>query len=385
MSTVFFRKPATIGERLVEIHRATRLTHPDVSRIAVALYDPKTDRLRTFAHSSEGRHPLDNYTAKLAEVPSLRVLAERGEVRAVDNLVEITAATSGHHARAIGEEYRSSLTVPFYRGEDVGGFIFFNSRTRGYFTKDRVQALSLAAELVHALVLETLKPAEMLSSSITVAKDISHYRDEETGAHLDRVANYARIIASDLAEQEELDDEFIEMVFLFAPLHDLGKVAIPDHVLLKPGKLSPDELTIMRTHPDKGVEICDRLLGSLGFVSPQQGRMLRNIIHHHHEAWDGSGYPVGLSGRDIPLESAIVAVADVFDALTSARPYKDPWPAEEAYAFLQKHTGEKFHPDCVEAFMRHKAEVLEIQKRFVDAEHEDEQADWLHPPVVRFG
>jgi HD-GYP domain-containing protein (c-di-GMP phosphodiesterase class II) len=390
MSTAFFKKPRSVGagsinDRLIDIHRATRLTHPEVSRIAIALYDPKTDHLRTFAHSSEGRHPLDNYQTTLADVPSLKALADAGEIRTVNNLIDLTSTGSRYHTQAIGDEYRSSLTVPFYKGDDFAGFIFFNSRTRGYFTKDRCQALSLAAELVHALVMETLKPVEMLTNTIGVAKDISHYRDEETGAHLDRVANYTGLIARHLADQEELDDEFIQMIFLFAPLHDLGKVAIPDHVLLKPGKLDPDELKIMRTHPDKGVEICDRLLNSLGFVSPRQGRMLRNIIHHHHEAWDGSGYPHGLSHRNIPLEAAIVAVADVFDALTSTRPYKSAWSTEDAFAFLARHAGAKFHPDCVAAFLNHRDEVEAIQQRFVDDPNDREYAEWSQQLLSQVG
>ncbi|MCF8482495.1 MAG: HD domain-containing protein [Rhodospirillum sp.] len=385
MSTAFFKKSGSTSDRLVDIHRATRFTHPDVNRIAIALYDSKTDRLRTFAHSSEGRHPLDNYQAVLSEVPSLKVLADRGDVRAVDNLSELAGPGSGRHTQAIGEEYRSSLTVPFYKGEAFAGFVFFNSRTRGYFTRDRCQALSLAAEVVNALVMETLKPVEMLSNSIGVAKDISHYRDEETGAHLDRVANYASLIAQHLADQEELDDEFIQMLFLFAPLHDLGKVAIPDNVLLKPDKLNQEELRIMRTHPDKGVEICDRLLDSMGFVSARQGRMLRNIIHYHHEAWDGSGYPSGLTRQNIPLEAAIVAVADVFDALTSARPYKNAWTTDAACDFLAQNAGGKFNPDCVAVFLDHREEVEMIQRRFGDGQHEVRRTNWVQSSLSRTG
>ncbi len=371
MSTAFFRKATSLQDHLVDIHTSVRASHPGVERIAVALYDAKTDTLRTFTHSSRGAHPLDHYTARLSDVPSLRKLADESSIRVLDSLGNTMDA---YHTRAIGNSYRSSLTVPFYSGELLSGFIFFNGHEPGYFTKERVAGLSLIAELICSLVIDTMKPIEMLTHTIRVAKDVSHYRDEETGSHLDRVSNYARLIALGLADDEELDDEFIQMVFLFAPLHDLGKVAIPDAILLKPGPLDSQELEIMRSHTTKGLEICERILSSMDFVTPIQSRMLRNVVYSHHECWDGSGYPAGIAGNDIPLEAAIVSVADVFDALTSLRPYKPAWDPEDAFGFLSAQAGTKFHPQCVRSFVEQKDAIMDIRARFLDDEDHGKDA-----------
>jgi HD-GYP domain-containing protein (c-di-GMP phosphodiesterase class II) len=135
-------------------------------------------------------------------------------------------------------------------------------------------------------------------------------------------------------------------------------------VLLKPGQLDPHELTIMRRHARAGLELVDQLLGNFGLAAVSQVQMLRNIILHHHELVDGSGYPDGLVGEQIPLESRIVTVADVFDALTSERPYKQPWPNAEAFAFLERQAGLKFDRDCVMALLEQAEDIEHIQQCF---------------------
>jgi response regulator RpfG family c-di-GMP phosphodiesterase len=155
-------------------------------------------------------------------------------------------------------------------------------------------------------------------------------------------------------------------VYLFAPLHDLGKITIPDAVLLKPGQLDAEETTVMRAHSRAGLELVDQLLGNFGLAGVSQVQMLRNIILHHHELVDGSGYPDGLIAEQIPLESRIVTVADVFDALTSERPYKQPWSNAEAFAFLQQQAGLKFDRDCVTALLNQVDDIEHIQQRFCE-------------------
>ncbi|MBK1663442.1 phosphohydrolase [Rhodospirillum rubrum] len=374
MSTALFHHHSTLQDQLVAIHAALRGSLPDIDRIAVAIYDTKTDALHTFIHSSDGLHPLDSYATTLTGVPSLATLASSGRIRVLNDLSPL-ALTGTHHSQMIAKAYRSSLTVPFYKGKALSGFLFFNSQQPDYFTSGHINTLALAAEMISSRVIDTVISVEMLTSTVQIAKDISHFRDEETGAHLDRVANYARLIAETMGKEPSalppgrhpvLDDEFAQMIFLFAPLHDIGKVAIPDHVLLKPGPLTPEERTIMRTHSDKGLEICRRILENVDFISGAQATMLCDIVHAHHEAWDGSGYPRGLSGADIPLAATIVTVADVFDALTSARPYKKPWSTEDAFAYLQTKSGQLFNPACVCAFLTHRDEVLAIRARFRD-------------------
>ncbi|MEW6678022.1 MAG: HD domain-containing phosphohydrolase [Pseudomonadota bacterium] len=185
----------------------------------------------------------------------------------------------------------------------------------------------------------------------------AEFRDPETGAHIQRMSNYSRLIA----EQMGLSDTEQEVILRAAPMHDVGKIAIPDHILLKPGRLDPDELVIMRTHAERGYEI---LRGSKSDLLD----IAALIAWTHHEKWDGTGYPRGLKGEEIHLYGRIVAVADVFDALTTERPYKQAWEIERACAFLQEQTGTHFDPRCIEAFMTRLDDALIIRDRFQDDE-----------------
>jgi putative two-component system response regulator len=184
----------------------------------------------------------------------------------------------------------------------------------------------------------------------------SEYRDPETGAHIQRMAHYSCLIAAELGMSAE------EQAFILnaAPMHDIGKVGTPDHILLKPGRLNAEELLIMRQHALIGYNI----------LKSSEAAMLQLaavIAYAHHERFDGSGYPNGLAGEAIPLVGRIVAVADVFDALTSVRPYKLAWTLEEARSFLVENSGSHFDPQCVDALLRRWPAVLEIRERFRDA------------------
>ena len=197
---------------------------------------------------------------------------------------------------------------------------------------------------------------------------MTHHRDTETGAHIDRMSRYSRLIAVHIADNHDLDDEYIENVFLFSPLHDLGKIAIADDILKKPGKLSEAESNIMKTHAHKGREIIDSMLQDHGLDSFENINILRNIAEYHHEAVNGTGYPNGLKGNEIPLEARIVAVADVFDALTSKRPYKEAWSNHDSFAMLQRLAGGQLDRECVDALIANKDQVEEIQREFAEDE-----------------
>src|SRR5216110_1337677 len=176
------------------------------------------------------------------------------------------------------------------------------------------------------------------------------FRDEETGYHLIRMSRYSRLIAGALG----LDYDDAETIELSAPLHDIGKIGIPDHILLKQGKLDDAEWQVMRRHPVIGHEI---LKGS----ASKYVRMGALIAFGHHEKYDGSGYPNGLVGDHIPLCARIVAVADVFDALTSQRPYKTAWAFEQAFEYLLAQRGKHLDPRLVETFAGAKDQILGIQ------------------------
>ncbi|MGY3395641.1 putative two-component system response regulator [Bradyrhizobium sp. USDA 3311] len=175
------------------------------------------------------------------------------------------------------------------------------------------------------------------------------YRDNDTGEHTLRVARYSRIIA----EQLGLPARLCRDIYLAAPLHDVGKVAIPDNILLKPGRLTDEEMAVIRTHATIG----ERILADSSCELIQLGAQ---IAAGHHERWDGAGYPNGLKTDEIPVAARVVAVADVFDALTTRRPYKEPMPLEAARNYLVENQGRQFDPACVEAFLSRWNEVMEI-------------------------
>jgi putative two-component system response regulator len=183
----------------------------------------------------------------------------------------------------------------------------------------------------------------------------AEFRDPETGAHIQRMAHYSRLIAREVG----LPPEAQEQIFAAAPMHDVGKIAIPDAILLKPGKLTAEEFAVMQGHARHGHDL---LAGSNAAIL----ELGAEIAHAHHEKYDGSGYPRGLAGEAIPLVGRIVAVADVFDALTSARPYKRAWALDDARRFVIEGRGGHFDPRCVDAFLAAWAEVLEIRQRFQD-------------------
>jgi HD-GYP domain-containing protein (c-di-GMP phosphodiesterase class II) len=182
------------------------------------------------------------------------------------------------------------------------------------------------------------------------------------------MSRIARIVAQDLAQtgKHHLDDEQIEKIFLFSPLHDLGKIAIPDRVLLKAGPLTDEERAVMKTHSAQGAAMVDSVLANFGLQAFPAADVLRNIAELHHEALDGSGYPRGLKGNEIPIEARIVAVADVFDALTSRRPYKKPWTNQDAVVELRRLARSQLDVDCVEALVRNLHRVAEVQSQFPD-------------------
>jgi len=181
------------------------------------------------------------------------------------------------------------------------------------------------------------------------------FRDEETGYHLIRMSRYSRLIANAL----DLGQDEAETIELAAPLHDIGKIGIPDQILLKPAKLDDPELEVMRRHPVIGHEI---LKGS----ASKYVRMGALIALGHHEKYDGSGYPNGLVGDHIPLCARIVAIADVYDALTSVRPYKSAWASERAFEYVAAQAGRHFDPRFADAFSAMKKEVLQIQNEWRD-------------------
>ncbi len=195
---------------------------------------------------------------------------------------------------------------------------------------------------------------------------LAESRDNETGAHLERIREYCRILATELTETEryknDIDGDYVQLLYLTSPLHDIGKVGIPDSVLLKPGRLSPDEFEVMKQHTIIG----GNTLAAAAKAYPEAKflSMARDVAFTHHERYDGKGYPYGLSGSQIPLSGRITAIADVYDALTSRRVYKPEYSHETSKELILDGRGTQFDSYLVDVFMNCEEQFLQIRERF---------------------
>lgn len=356
-----------LTEKLRFLHQTMRQDFPFIDRLAIALFDEKTEMLKTYTHSTEGnQNPVSTYEAPLSAAPSLLTIIEHRRPRLVQDLNIFSHGTHEHTKRVAATGYKSSYTMPLYQNGVFIGFLFFNSLQEHPFTPQTLRQIDIYGHLIALMVISELTAIRTLLAAVRAARSMTHYRDLETGSHIDRTAHYARLIARELASRYGITDEQIEHIFLFSPMHDVGKIGIPDNILRKPSKLDAAEFDIMKTHPVKGREIIDAVLDDFGLSAFGHTDILRNIAEYHHEAVDGSGYPNGLKGKEIPIEARISAVADVFDALTSRRSYKAAWSNEEAFAVLRQMSNSKLDWDCVEALITNADKVLEIQQRFRD-------------------
>jgi putative two-component system response regulator len=239
--------------------------------------------------------------------------------------------------------------------------------------------------LAHADALELRvkeRTAELVASRLEMIHCLgraAEYRDNETGRHVIRVGRYVGIIARALGMEERK----VEMLEHAAPLHDVGKIGIPDAILLKPGRLTPEEMEIMQKHCQLGKRVFEAISGAekalylthadlgariIGDTGSPLLRMVSSIALTHHEKWDGSGYPLALAGEEIPIEGRITAVADVFDALSSKRPYKPAFPREKCFAIMRSERGKHFDPRVLDAFFSHSEEIVQTQIEYADLE-----------------
>ncbi|WP_430232123.1 HD domain-containing phosphohydrolase [Nitrosomonas communis] len=358
-----------LTEKLRFLHQIIRQDFPFLDRFAIALFDEKTQILKTYTHSTEENDsPVTTYEAPLSLAPSLHAIIEHRRPRLVQDLNIFSQGTHEHTKRIAAKGYKSSYTMPLYQSRTFIGFLFFNSLQEHPFTPQSLRQIDIYGHLIALMVINELTAIRTLIAAVRAARSMTHYRDLETGSHIDRTAHYARLIAHELASKYNYDitDEQIEHIFLFSPMHDVGKIGIPDNILRKPGRLDDREFDVMKTHPGKGREIIDAVLKDFSLGTFGHVDILRNIAEYHHEAIDGSGYPKGLKGDEIPIEARISAVADVFDALTSRRVYKAAWTNDEAFAVLQKMSNAKLDRDCVNALINNLDKILVIQRQFRD-------------------
>ncbi|USD36158.1 HD-GYP domain-containing protein [Ferrimonas sp. SCSIO 43195] len=243
------------------------------------------------------------------------------------------------------------------RGLELGAVDYITKPINPSLVRARVHTHLALSDQNRELTRQVAEKTEELNQSrLSVIQTLgraAEYKDNETGMHVIRMSHYSRLIA----QQLDVSDHWVDLLFNASPMHDIGKIGIVDAILRKPGRLEGEEWQEMKRHSEYGADILRQHTSELLV-------MAREIALTHHEKWDGSGYPAGLSGTDIPLSARIVAIADVFDALTSERPYKPSWPVQESVAFIVDNAGSHFDPQLVQLFQRCLPEILAIRDQF---------------------
>lgn len=310
----------------------------------------------------------------------------------IDTGYEVTAVTDPREALDIVRKGLHRLVITDWempgmdgtelcraiRNEALEGYTYIILLTAHCTPDEKVRGLSAGAD---DLITKPFNPAELVvrmrnaermlsletrEVAIFAMAKLAESRDPETGAHLERVRNYCRLLAQELASAAEfrgkISSEYIRLIYQTSPLHDIGKVGIPDNVLLKPGRLSDREFEIMKEHTTIGAKTLEAALRQFPGIPFLE--MARDIALTHHERWDGTGYPLKLTGEQIPLCGRIMALADVYDALTSKRVYKAAYCHEVGRSIIVADAGRHFDPDVVKAFIRTEPAFMALQTRF---------------------
>lgn len=301
---------------------------------------------------------------------SMGELIQTGEVRIINDLEEYCNGKpiKTYNKVILDAGIKSSITLPLMISGEPMGMIFFSSSNRNVYTVEHINFLRTLANSIAICLNQNILISDIVYSSILALAKLAEARDEDTGEHLERMSIYSRVIAELLYENniytDEITLEYIDNIERFSPLHDIGKVGIRDGILLKPAKLTMEEFEEMKHHASFGEEVLRTAEHNLQKRSRSLFHMGAEIAGGHHEKWDGSGYPLGRKGLEIPLCARIVSVADVFDALTSKRPYKDAFPLEKAMNIIEEGRGKHFDPVIIDVVLNNRNKIENIYYKF---------------------
>ncbi len=342
----------------------------NIQRLAVAFMDHKGNLIAESLKTEKPKVFLHAGLTERLEATSLKYLKSEDDVRIINDLEYHynNVSRSEFTEKIIREGYKSSIAVPMYTHTGLLGFIFANNDQKDAFNEADKQTLIQFSKTMKIEIYNAYLMQEIIAKTSAAFADLVEKKDFETGNHLSRVAEYSRLMASKLMEHKsEITPKMLREIYWYSPLHDIGKVGIPDKVLLKPGKFTPQEYEVMKTHVDTGVQIIcnmnDTLIQNTGIHFLDT---CIKIIGEHHEKWDGSGYPKGLKGKEISIPGRIVAISDVFDALISQRVYKPAFSPERAFEIIKEGRGKHFCPTLVDIFLDSKDEIMAIVNRYKD-------------------
>ncbi len=362
----------SLNEHLSAIHQEIKQDIPVIDRIAFALYDQPSGQLKTYADSTPNGELLNHYEYPLDKMPALKACAEKHQNRHINNIPNVLQTSNEHNEWLRHQGFISSLASPAYSAEQFIGFIFLDSYQTNAFSTEvetllqpYLDSIGQAAAHEYQIVHTILDAVEFAMKR--VPKLHNQIRD-----HQQRMYHFTSVIARGVADQFNLTDEDVDNITQFSRFHDIGKLSLPPQLLLKPTPLAAMERVQLTDHIAKGVRIVDRIIGASGKTSHSCLAILKEIISHHQEMLDGSGYPQGLRGEQIPISSRIITVANIFDALTSHRPYQQARSVPFALLELEKMVSDKkIDGACVNALRDQQDFLNEIIIRYPEADPKD--------------
>ena len=335
--------------------------------VAMLRMDVSEDKMIVGHIYSDKEHILHEGDAIPLSHPVIKEVLSQGKVLSFDNVekeLENYSTNDEFFINLARMKMKSLIVFPLsISGDERALLIFATHEENAYRTSHRELLNNITSQVSHAFD-RSIGMESLVVSAVEGLAKLAESRDPETGDHLVRMSLYSYILATELYDngiyQGELKSSYPRHVFHFAPMHDIGKVGIEDGILLKPGKLSDDEWTEMKKHPVIGADVLRRCENQVNKAGYSMFKIGIEIAEGHHEKYDGTGYPYQRKGREIPLSARIVALADVFDALTSRRPYKEAWPVEKALKLIDDESGKHFDPDVVKAFKNALPKIMEV-------------------------
>ncbi|HBC2018712.1 TPA: HD-GYP domain-containing protein [Vibrio cholerae] len=369
----YYPSVGSLNTYLTNMLEKIRVELPDIQRISFALYDEKKDSIKTCADSSPVSHDFVHYELPLANLPSLQQSKESGALRIIHDLANQAKSHTPHNRWLLEQQYCSSLVKPVFDQHTFVGFLFFNASMSHYFSASVVERLETYLSLIQQSICGEYALIHQLVDHVHQIETPSPEHWLHIKQHKERISRYARIIALDVADQYALDDELIENISQFATCHDLGKLALPADLLQKRASLANHEKEQVHNHIEYGIDLLNEVIAKLGTPHHPCLAVLREIMAYHHEFLDGSGYPFGLVSDQIPIPARIIAVANIFDALTAHRPYKQAQSIPHALLELEKMVSDgKLDRHCVNALRENQEELKEIVARFPEQDPKDQ-------------
>ncbi len=371
----YYQVTESLNEQLQRIKGRMQVHLPELDRVSFALFDEQKNLLKTYADSAFWNLQQAHNEAPMKELPALTRCALLGQNRIIDDLTQLPLTK--HIEMLLAYGYRSSAAIPCYENDQFSGFIFLNSRSLHVFSEPVMERLRPYLDMIKFCIMSEHEIVHRIAEAAKAIVNGTNLALKDSLAHKERVAFYTKLIASHIANEYQFDDETVEHLTLFAQFHDIGKVRLPEHLICKHSSLDGDERLQIRCYVQHGIDIVDEILSSLGYPQHPSVSLLTDIMTYHQEFLDGSGYPRGVAGEHIPISARIITTANIFDALTAHRPYRQAWSIPHAMLEMEKMVNQgKLDRCCVDALREYQNEISAERDKYPEYDPKDEEYQW---------